>query len=117
AGLLTGWIDPHEAVELRAFPAWKAVRDAAGADPLAGRLEKQFADKTVHPAFSHGDFAPWNIKVSSGRWCVLDWERGYRRGPPAWDWFHFVLQPAMLVEKLPTPALVDRAEALLGSVA
>jgi hypothetical protein len=34
---------------------------------------------------------------------------------PGWDWFHFVLQPALLVKKLPVPELRDSLEALLRS--
>jgi hypothetical protein len=64
----------------------------------------------------HGDFAPWNIKVSDkGVWTVLDWERGQTNGVPGWDWFHFVIQPAILVERLPMPKLVEKVEKLLRS--
>ena len=64
----------------------------------------------------HGDFVPWNIKVSpSGAWTVLDWERGEATGIPGWDWFHYVIQSAILVAHLPTSALVQLIEELLGS--
>lgn len=46
---------------------------------------------------------------------VLDWERGELAGIPAWDWFHFVLQPAILVAREDTAALVRRLEGLLAS--
>jgi hypothetical protein len=66
----------------------------------------------------HGDFAPWNIKVSpAGAWTVLDWERGERTGFPGWDWFHYVIQSGILVGHLPTAVLIQRVESLLSSVA
>ncbi len=46
---------------------------------------------------------------------MLDWERGQLAGPPGWDWFHYVLQTAILVQKATTPAVISQAEALLGS--
>src|SRR5256885_1368682 len=68
----------------------------------------------VRPCIQHGDFARWNIKVHpSGSWTVLDWERGQLEGIPAWDWFHYYLQSAILVEKLSGDALIERAEAIL----
>jgi aminoglycoside phosphotransferase (APT) family kinase protein len=85
---------------------------------LFTRLEKQLAARQVQPALTHGDFAPWNVKVAAdGRWVVLDWERGQLTGPPAWDWFHFVIQPAILVEKLSNESLVGRIEDFLISPA
>jgi len=70
----------------------------------------------MHPCVQHGDFVPWNIKVSSeGGWTVLDWERGELTGIPGWDWFHYVLQTGLLVKRMTTQTLVERAEALLAS--
>lgn len=48
---------------------------------------------------------------------MLDWERGELAGIPGWDWFHYVLQPAILVERLPVAGLVQRMEGLLRSEA
>jgi hypothetical protein len=66
---------------------------------------------------THGDFAPWNIKVSprDGRWTVLDWERGDPVGVPGWDWFHYEIQSAILVDKSSTSTLQSRIDELLSS--
>ena len=48
---------------------------------------------------------------------MLDWERGELAGIPGWDWFHYVIQSAILVGRLPTSALMQRVEGLLGSEA
>src|SRR5262249_49195183 len=73
-------------------------------------LEKLFG-YLLHPTIQHGDFAPWNIKISpQGIWTVLDWERGELEGIPGWDWFHYIIQPAILVEHVSTSGLVQRIE-------
>lgn len=109
------WIDGENTVSLGETPAWCRLaadaKEAPGFDQLAGLL----AGRRIHPALMHGDFAPWNVKVSpEGTWKVLDWERGERLGVPGWDWFHFVLQPAVLVDRLAPAALARVAEELLG---
>ncbi len=46
---------------------------------------------------------------------MLDWERAELAGLPGWDWFHYVIQCAILVERLSTPALAQRVERLMAS--
>jgi hypothetical protein len=114
ARLMTAWLDQSRTIGLGALASWKQM--ACAPSPLFGRLDKQLGGKQFHPCLAHGDFAPWNIKVRSDRrWAVLDWERGQLAGPPAWDWFHFVIQPAILVEKRSTTALVEKFDELLNS--
>ncbi|MEY2428656.1 MAG: hypothetical protein QOJ40_1541 [Verrucomicrobiota bacterium] len=114
AGLMTAWLDQSRTVGLSDLASWRRL--AGAPSPLFARLDKQLGGKQFHPCLSHGDFAPWNIKVGSdGRWVVLDWERGQLTGPPAWDWFHFVIQPAILVEKLSTTMLAGKFDGLLIS--
>lgn len=49
----------------------------------------------------HGDFAPWNLKKSDeGEISVLDWENGCNCGPAGWDWLHYLIQRATLVDGL-----------------
>jgi len=49
----------------------------------------------------HGDFTPWNIKVSDdSKMLVMDWEYGNARGPAGWDWLHYMIQRSVLVSKL-----------------
>jgi hypothetical protein len=114
ARLMTGWLDRSRTVGLSALASWRQL--ASVPSPLFARLEKQLGDKIFRPSLSHGDFAPWNIKVGSdGHWMVLDWERGQLVGPPAWDWFHFVIQPAILVQRLSTTMLSEKFDRLLNS--
>jgi thymidylate kinase len=109
---LTGWIDESRTVPLDQLPAWQRLR-AVAALPTA---IEQCSERTVHPALSHGDFAPWNIKAApgGGAWTALDWERGELSGIPGWDWFHFLVQSAVLVEKCDASSARARLHALLS---
>jgi len=117
--LLHSWLDESRTVRLAALPTWQRLTRACADEPLFLRLNCKLGARNLHPAVFHGDFAPWNIKVSTteGDWVVLDWERGELNGVPAWDWFHFVLQPAILVEKLSVTALARRVGSLLSLAA
>jgi len=71
----------------------------------------------VHPAVMHGDFAPWNVRVHDGRWMLVDWERGELDGVPGWDWLHYVVQQAVLVQRFDAPRVRERVAHLLTSAA
>jgi hypothetical protein len=116
--LLESWIDPKRRILVSDAPDWARLEKACSGDPLFRLIAGSLSGRTFQAALQHGDLAPWNIRVSpAGDWTVLDWERGELTGIPGWDWFHYVVQSAILVERLPTSALVQRVEALLGSEA
>ncbi len=110
--LLISWIDPKRTTTIRDLPAWQTLAEHPGPRPAGWqRLE----NAVCHPAIYHGDFAPWNIKLSDGAWQALDWERGELIGMPAWDWFHYVIQSAVLIKREPVERLAVRVETLLAS--
>lgn len=114
--LLAAWVDTSRTVVLSDTPDWIRLQEAAPAGGLFSVVAGQLRGRKVHPAMHHGDFAPWNIKVSpAGAWTVLDWERGELTGIPGWDWFHYVIQSGILVGHLPASVLVQRVESLLSS--
>ena len=117
ADLLSSWLIPERKVKFFALPAGQRLRIAAVNDRRWPVLEARLAEAEFHPAIFHGDFAPWNVRVDpvTQRWRVLDWERGEAAGPPAWDWFHFVIQNEILVRHTPTERLVERVAGLIGS--
>ena len=116
--LLESWIDPNRTIAVSDTPDWARLEKACSGNNLFPAIAAQLRGRTVQSAIHHGDFAPWNIKVSpAGAWTVLDWERGELTGIPGWDWFHYVIQSAILVGHLPTSALVQRVESLLNSAA
>ncbi len=114
--LLSSWVDLNRAVPLLEMPDWARLEKAAPTDGFWPALARRIRGLRVHPAIHHGDFAPWNIKVSpAGGWTVLDWERGELTGIPGWDWFHYIIQSGILVGRFPTPELAGRVEGLLAS--
>jgi hypothetical protein len=114
---LAGWIDRGRRVRAVELPVWQRLARDHGAKPGFARLAAKLAAVEFFPALYHGDFAPWNIKVSprDGSWRILDWERGERAGFPGWDWFHYSVQRGALVEKLTPDALARKWEGLLAS--
>jgi hypothetical protein len=114
--LLAAWVDAKRTVVLSDTPDWKRLQEAAPASSVFSVVAGQLGGRKIHPAMHHGDFTPWNIKVSPADvWTVLDWERGELTGIPGWDWFHYVIQTGILVGHLPTAVLVQRVESLLNS--
>jgi len=114
--LLGSWIDVSGEVAIEEAEMWQQLRASTAAKPMLAVLEPKLEGKRMRPVIFHGDFAPWNIRVlPSGEWMVLDWERGNPRGLPGWDWFHFVIQPAILVRKVGIEELILLVETLLSS--
>jgi hypothetical protein len=114
--LLGAWLSPDRWVTLGELPAWQRLFAAERAPELPALL-RHLRARRVHPTLAHGDLAPWNIKSAGGQWTVLDWERGEIAGVPGWDWFHFVLQPALLVRRERPATLLRRCEAVWDSPA
>jgi hypothetical protein len=113
--LLSSWLAAERKTVISDTPDWPRLEAAARQDGRLRGVAERLGGRAVCAAIQHGDFAPWNIKVSSeGNWTVLDWERGELRGIPAWDWFHFVIQSEILVGRAETSALVQRVERLLS---
>jgi hypothetical protein len=117
-GLLESWIDQNKRIAVSDTPDWRRLEQAGSENRLFPSVASQLRGRTIASVIQHGDFAPWNIKISpGGSWTILDWERGELTGIPGWDWFHYVIQSAILVGRLPTGTLVERVEGLLASAA
>ena len=113
AKILGSWLSATGTLTLGEIPAWQKLREYRVSHPFVEDLSTH----AVVPTVTHGDFAPWNIKVSprDGRWTVLDWERGDPIGVPGWDWFHYEIQSAILVDKCSTSTVQRRIDRLLSS--
>jgi len=108
--LLTSWLNPREQRSMDQFP------EIVAAKQFFGQTKDSAGARMLKTCVQHGDFAPWNIKVSDqGAWTVLDWERGTFKGVPGWDWFHYEIQTAILVEKCATEELIRRIKQLIAS--
>jgi hypothetical protein len=110
--LFTAWLDISRKITVSDLPGWQRLQQSG--NPLPEPI-KQLGKVQVCPTLTHGDLAPWNVKVAAGRWTVLDWERGERVGLPGWDWLHFLLQPAILVHRESVAKMLLRLERLFAS--
>jgi hypothetical protein len=95
--VIASWVDPQRTVRISDLRIWKSLLSRAGAS--LSPMTRELGGKVVSRAIYHGDFAPWNIRARRGNWTVLDWERGDLQGMPLWDLLHFIIQPAILVER------------------
>jgi hypothetical protein len=113
ATLLSSWRPDADPVPLGALPAWQALDNT---DPIFQSLPQDLTSLKIHPVLMHGDFAPWNVRVSPhGTWTAFDWERGQFPGVPGWDWFHYVIQTSILVRKESPKKTLLRLQSLLAS--
>jgi len=114
ASMLGSWLDTNGETSLSEIPVWQRLVARCEAEHS---FLAELGSRRVVPAMMHGDFAPWNVKVSprDGAWTVLDWELGERMGVPGWDWFHFEIQHAVLVRRWPVAELSRLIVRLLES--
>jgi hypothetical protein len=107
---LSSCIDTSRTIPLAESPLWAQLTGQQSEPSQLFSLSafSRFSSTRIHPCIFHGDFAPWNIRETpDGTWKAIDWERGGLDGIPGWDWFHFVLQPAILVKKWKTERVIE----------
>ena len=118
--LFHAWLNSAPAMPLESFGLWQALESAAQKTPHQKEafavLRSALANKPVRSTLYHGDFAPWNVRaVNSQNVQAFDWENGQRQGIPGWDWFHFIIQTAILARRLPVERVAAEVEELLQS--
>jgi len=116
--LFHSWLNLEPAAPIESLAAWHELEtDVAGAEPAAWRvLRAALAGKKVRSTLHHGDFAPWNIRaINSQNLQAFDWERGRLAGVPGWDWFHFIVQTAILARRHSVERVAAEVEELLQS--
>ena len=113
--IVQAWADEGRSLVVAETAPWRQLETACAGHPLMQKLGS-LRTRTVRGVLWHGDLVPWNIRLDpqTGRCAVLDWERGELAGLPAWDWFHYVIQTGILVEKAPPAALRARIGNLLA---
>jgi len=64
------------------------------------RVRQSLSGTTVRCGIMHGDFAPWNTRLSDQKELfVFDWESAVWEAPVSWDVCHFHVQIASLLKK------------------
>ncbi len=100
--LFHSWLNPGAPMPVEKFDSWRELEAAAGPDqPEKMRaLRSALAGREIRSALYHGDFTPWNLRaINVLNLQAYDWERGFLRGFPGWDWFHFIVQTSILVKR------------------
>jgi hypothetical protein len=116
--LFHDWLNRDETVPLESLPAWRDLAAAMTGTGMAAwpQIQSALAGKKIRSTLYHGDFAPWNVRVVNSRNLqAFDWERGGLAGIPGWDWFHFVVQTAILARRHSVERAAAEVEQLLYS--
>ncbi len=58
---------------------------------------RELDGQEVACGIAHGDFAPWNMRISEGDLRLFDWECASSNVPLVWDAFHFMTQTECLL--------------------
>ncbi len=76
------------------------LRNNSDLDILISFLKKNL-DVKLPTHLSHGDFAPWNVKMNMNNLFVYDWEDGVKNAPAGIDVFHLIYRNAVLIGPWP----------------
>ncbi|SHE47143.1 hypothetical protein [Chryseobacterium takakiae] len=71
---------------------------------ILGKIDET---QSVTLSFSHGDFTPWNCFVYYNSLSVYDWELASCEKPKGFDFFHFIIQNGILVDKKPWKSILN----------
>ena len=98
--LLADWIKHFKVCKVRETAIWRSLK-AHGKNRKAENYSvfiERLGNQEIKRGLYHGDFAPWNIKISEkGTVYVMDWEYARLDGLAGWDWLHYMIQRATLV--------------------
>lgn len=56
-------------------------------------------NESIDLSFSHGDFTSWNCYVKNDFLAIYDWELASFEKPKGFDFFHFIIQNGILIQK------------------
>ncbi len=62
-------------------------------------IETDFENTTIETCLSQGDFTQWNMYESNKKIAVYDWELASFERPKGFDYFHYIMQQGILVER------------------
>ncbi len=82
--------------KLDAIPFWKQLN-----------FPQQTSE--IYPMVSaHGDFAPWNIRLTDKKIAVYDWENFIALAPAGWDIMRFIFMTERMLKKQPIEKIYSR---------
>jgi len=99
--LLDDWVGHFTLQRLRDTQIWESLKfhERLGMRKSYSDFIERLGELDIKVGLYHGDFAPWNIKISEGGVVnVMDWEYARLDGLAGWDWLHYMIQRVMLVD-------------------
>jgi hypothetical protein len=107
--LLHDWLDSGVTKKLGELKPWMRMLSAMKEAEMAWEKVDQISSMEVVSPIAHGDFAPWNIKMKTGKTpCVIDWESAEEYGVPGWDAMHYQIQRWKLVDDVAESDIYSR---------
>ena len=107
ADLIESWIKSNQKVSLGDTDVWQEITRLTS-DNEYSEVITELAEKKVLMAAVHGDFSPWNIKISiDGTVNVLDWESYHSNGIAGVDLAHYLVQSKSLISKMWPHEVID----------
>lgn len=74
---------------------------------INGLLKEISNDEWVELTFSHGDFTQWNLFENNGKLAIYDFELASCDKPKGFDFFHFMIQNSVLVDRKSWKEIVE----------
>lgn len=83
-------------LRLRSVRSVLGLRHLELLEGVLAEVEAALERRALPACLMHGDFAPWNVRLTPERLFVFDWEYAQTRGNPLQDYLHFHLMPRVL---------------------
>jgi hypothetical protein len=116
--LFQSWLNEKETIAVDDFESWHELASAIpaeGAEKFRS-VRAALTGQKIRSTLYHGDFTPWNLRaVNALNLQAYDWEGGFVRGIPGWDWFHFFVQTSILVKRHSPERVAAELDQLLQS--
>jgi hypothetical protein len=116
--VFNSWLKLGEPTAIGEFDSWRELEKQvpAAQSEIFQSLTVALAGKKICSTLYHGDFTPWNLRaINVMNLQAYDWEVGYLRGIPGWDWFHFIVQTSILVKRHSPERVAAELEQLIQS--
>lgn len=116
--LFHAWLNGTPSEPIENLASWRQLESVAKGSDLPGwpALRDALLGQRVRPTLFHGDFAPWNVRMTNlENIRAFDWENGHLQGIPGWDWFHFIVQTSILVKRHSRERVAAELEQLIHS--
>jgi thymidylate kinase/uncharacterized protein YerC len=82
---------------------FSAIRDERIPPNMIRKLNTILTDinenESIDLSFSHGDFTSWNCYIKDHTLAIYDWELASFERPKGFDFFHFIIQNGILIQK------------------